>query len=387
MTHPHDESPDLSGLSSAHRSLLKSFLEGKRGALARSISVVENERTGFQPLMDALLRVGRSGGSRAGITGPPGAGKSTLVAALARRCREEGSEVGVVAVDPTSPFSGGALLGDRIRMNDIATDPGIFIRSMASRGSLGGLATTTKEVLDVMDAFGFPRLLVETVGVGQAELEITGATDSVVVVLVPESGDGVQAMKAGLMEVADIFVVNKSDRPGADRLVKEIRLALQLRQGEGRKNVPAHHGVEASKVGEEPGRGKGEDGSRERAEEEKGEGADQWKVPIVSTVAQSGEGVPDLLQALDDHREYLIRSGELQRRLRERARRRVRDVVDREARRLIHLGIKGSRTLEAALDDIVDRKATPYTAARQVLEELGMDEGAERLPETEEMGL
>ena len=227
--------------------LLERFRSGNVGALARGISVVEDERAGFQDLLHAVLERGPEA-RRVGFTGPPGAGKSSLVAAAATSYRAQDDFVGVVAVDPTSPYSGGALLGDRIRMNDLATDPGIFIRSMATRGSLGGLATTTKEVLDLMDAFGFDRVLVETVGVGQTELEITAAADTVVVVLVPESGDAIQAMKAGLMEIADIFVVNKADRPGADRLVKGIRQALHLRAGNALKDVPAHHGVDLGQV-------------------------------------------------------------------------------------------------------------------------------------------
>jgi LAO/AO transport system kinase len=186
MTEPSPLSPALTDL-------LARFREGKTIALARAISIVESERTGFQDFLHTVMKTGPSA-ARVGFTGPPGAGKSSLVAAAATAYRVAEERVGVVAVDPTSPYSGGALLGDRIRMNDIAMDPGIFIRSMATRGSLGGLATTTKEVVDLMDGFGFDRVLIETVGVGQTELEVTAAADTVVVVLVPESGDAIQAM-------------------------------------------------------------------------------------------------------------------------------------------------------------------------------------------------
>src|SRR5690606_13091282 len=214
---------------------------------ARVISIIENQRAGFHDLLNALYpRIG--GGHRIGITGPPGAGKSTLTAALIAHYRKHGERVGVIAVDPTSPFTGGALLGDRIRMNEISMDDGVFIRSMATRGSLGGLALATKEVADVMDAFGFDRIIVETVGVGQSELDIAAAADSTVVVLVPESGDSIQAMKAGLMEAADLFVINKSDRPGADRLAREVSSMLHFRSGNALRNVPAHHGVDMKRV-------------------------------------------------------------------------------------------------------------------------------------------
>src|SRR5437879_3373865 len=189
-------------------------------ALARAISMVENGTPGFEDLLSSLSgTLGR--GRRIGITGPPGAGKSTLIEQLTFAFRSRKLTVGVIAVDPSSPFTGGALLGDRIRMERSSLDEGVFIRSMASRGSVGGMATTTGEVADVMDAYGFDRILIETVGVGQSELDVAAASDTTVVVLVPESGDGIQVMKAGLMEIADVFVVNKADRPGADQLRQE----------------------------------------------------------------------------------------------------------------------------------------------------------------------
>ncbi len=343
-----------------NQALLERFKAGKRIALARAISMVEDERPGFQAFLHAALETPRFS-RRVGFTGPPGSGKSTLVASLTRAYREEEEEVAVVAVDPTSPFSGGALLGDRIRMNDLATDPGIFIRSMATRGSLGGLATTTKEVLDLMDAFGFHRVLVETVGVGQTELEIAGAADTVVVVLVPESGDGIQAMKAGLMEIADIFVVNKSDRPGAERLVKDLRLALHLREGEALKDVPAHHGIDLKRVGV----------PREPSGGEAGEsGEPRWEIPVLQTTAHSGDGVDGLLEALSAHRSFLEETGALQARREARAAGRVRDVVNREIRRLTwkHPGV--ARILEGGIGEIVEGRATPYSLAKAIIAEV-----------------
>ena len=305
-------------------SLLELFHAGKRTALARAISVIENETPGFQEFLHRVLDAGPRA-QRIGVTGPPGGGKSSLIAALAHLYRAENEEVGVVAVDPTSPFSGGALLGDRIRMNDLANDRGIFIRSMATRGSLGGLAATSKEVIDLMDAFGLTRLLIETVGVGQTELEITGAVDTVVVVLVPESGDGIQAMKAGLMEIADIFVVNKADRPGADHVLNDLQSALHLRAG----------------------------------------GA--WAIPVLKTVAQTGEGVPELLDAVDRHREHLEESGELEVRRRGRAALRVREVTERALRGILWGGTGTAALLEAGLDEIQRRTATPYSVAASIL--------------------
>jgi LAO/AO transport system kinase len=344
-----------------NQALLERFRAGKEVALARAISMVEDERAGFQAFLHAALETPRFS-KRIGFTGPPGSGKSTLVAALTRAYREREEKVAVVAVDPTSPYSGGALLGDRIRMNDLATDPEIFIRSMATRGSLGGLATTTKEVLDLMDAFGFQRVLVETVGVGQTELEITGAADTVVVVLVPESGDAIQAMKAGLMEIADIFVVNKSDRPGAERLVKDLRLALHLREGEALKDVPAHHGIDLKRVGIPEKELQQVAGS---SEEEGG-----WEIPVLQTTAHSGEGVDGLMEAISSHRSFLERTGALQVRREARAAGRVRDVVEREIRRLTwrHAGVR--RVLEKGVGEIVEGRETPYSMAGAIISEI-----------------
>lgn len=355
----------------SHARLLADFAAGRRPALARAISVVENQRAGFQDLLRALFpRIGRA--HRIGVTGPPGAGKSTLTAALIAHYRGRGETVGVIAVDPTSPFTGGALLGDRIRMNEISMDDGVFIRSMATRGSLGGLALSTREVVDVMDAYGFDRIIVETVGVGQSELDIAAAADSTVVVLVPESGDAIQAMKAGLMEAADLFVINKSDRPGADKLAREISMMLHLRSGpalrstEGslRANVPAHHGVDLKRVRARAAGGGSDtppDGTPEPAHA-------SWEIPVMKTIAETGTGVPDLAEALDRHRAWLQASGDLSRRRRSRLAQRVREEVARRVQRTIWQEGDGTKTLERALDDIEAGRLTPYDVAASVID-------------------
>lgn len=338
--------------------LVARFRAGKVPALARAISIAEDEREGFEELLHELLKAGPSAG-RVGFTGPPGAGKSSLLALVANAYRAWDDRVGIVAVDPTSPYSGGALLGDRIRMNDLTTDSGIFIRSMASRGSLGGLATTTKEVLDLMDAFGFERVLVETVGVGQTELEITAAADTVIVVLVPESGDAIQAMKAGLMEIADIFVVNKADRPGASRLAKDIRQALHLRAGHGIEEGGGHHGIDLAQVAREA-----------RPTATPAVDSDGWEIPVLETSSLDGTGVEALMQAIEQHRAWLERSGELEARRRDRARGRVRDVVDRELKRAAWSSGEVQAGLDAGVDRIAAGDATPYSVARELLARL-----------------
>jgi LAO/AO transport system kinase len=331
--------------------LWEDFANGKRTALARTISIVENRRDGFLDLLNNVHpRLGQA--HRIGITGPPGAGKSTLSAAMVQHFRNEGKTVAVIAVDPTSPFTGGALLGDRIRMNDVAMDEGVFIRSMATRGSLGGLSITTKEIADVMDAFGFDYLLIETVGVGQSELDVAAAADSTVVVLVPESGDSIQAMKAGLMEIADLFVINKADRPGADRLAREVDMMMHLRLGNALKNIPAHHGVIKSKT--------------ERSRKVESD-PNQWTIPVLQTVAETAKGVPELLTTLAKHREWLTRTGELAERRRKRLKERVREAVERQLQGVVWRDRAGERILEEAMADLEAGRATPYVVADRIV--------------------
>ena len=296
-------------------------------AVARLISWAENRD---RRIAEVLRRVyPRTGNAyRVGITGPPGAGKSTLIARLALKLRERDEKVAVVAVDPTSPFTGGALLGDRFRMTDLSEDPGIFVRSMASRGSRGGLAAATEEAMDLLDAAGYRTILVETVGVGQVELDIAQATDSVAVLLVPESGDGIQAMKAGLMEIGDVFVVNKADREGADRLVTEIESVLDLR----------------------PYR-------------------DGWRPEVLRTVSHKGEGVPELVEALARHRAHLEETGKLA----ERRRRTLRLRLLGEARQALLERIRRTEgvELEDLLNRVAAREITPHDAARDMVDLLG----------------
>ena len=356
-------------VATAQDKLLSEFDAGKKAALARAVSIVENHRPGFDRLLAQLHpRLGRA--RRIGITGPPGAGKSTITTRLVETYRAQGHSVGVIAVDPTSPFTGGALLGDRIRMESVVLDPGVFIRSMATRGSLGGLASTTREVADVLDAFGIDRILIETVGVGQSELDIARTADTSVVVLVPESGDSIQTLKAGLMEIADLFVVNKSDRPGADRLRNELELMLGLRSGQALKNVPAHHGVDLGRpmtaderLAMNPARA-----AREAA---RAESTEQWTPPVLRTVAAHGEGVTEVVDALERHARYLEQSGALRERRRKRLRERVVEVVEHSVRGRLWRDPETNRWVDARLDELESGATNPFAVAEELLARSG----------------
>jgi LAO/AO transport system kinase len=304
--------------------MARALLAGERPALARTISWAENGDGRFAAVLARLYpRVGRAW--RVGVTGPPGAGKSSLVNALIERLRERGGTVGVLAIDPTSPYSGGALLGDRIRMEERTTDPGVYIRSMATRASHGGLARAAVDALDAMDAFGFDWLLAETVGVGQTEYEIAGAADTVLVVLCPGAGDGIQAMKAGLLEVADVLVVNKSDLPGAEQLATDLEDALQLRalsRSRARPRAPA----------------------------------------VVSVSAHTGAGLDQLLAAIDAHRRAL-EGADLAALRREKRIRQVRRVVGERLDEALW-GPEG-QTERAA--ELLGKSRTPYDVAEELL--------------------
>jgi GTPase len=310
--------------------LVGDVLRGDVRAVARAISLVEDDRPEAPALLAALFpHAGKS--LVVGVTGPPGAGKSTLVDRMTARLRAQGRTVGIVAVDPTSPFSGGAILGDRIRMQAHALDAGVFIRSMATRGSVGGLARATGEVIKLLLAFGHPWVLVETVGVGQTELDIMRLVDTTVVVLVPESGDAIQTMKAGLMEVADVFVVNKADRPGAPALMAELKFAAHL------------HATGTTALGDV-----------------------EWEIPVLSCQAQADVGMAELLGEVRRHRGALEASGALEGRRRRRRRAELEALLVEEFRDRIARGLAGG-ALRAKLDEVETGEIDPYSAVAAML--------------------
>ena len=304
--------------------MVERALKGERVAIARLISLVEDGGADLGTVMEAIYpHTGRA--YSVGITGAPGAGKSTLTEQLVARARREDHDVGVLAIDPSSPFSGGALLGDRVRMQSHATDPNVFIRSMATRGHLGGIALATPEAMRVLEAAGKDVVVIETVGVGQAEVEVTDACDTTLVVVNPGWGDAVQAAKAGLMEIADVFVVNKADRQGARDAVRELSQMLELSEAE-------------------------------------------WKPEIVQTIATKGEGIDELWTAIAKHRAYQEERGLLEARRRRRIEREIREIVGERFRARVEN--ECTDLLRELTDQVIDRKLDPYAAADRLITSL-----------------
>ncbi len=305
--------------------LVERLLAGEKRALARAISLVENGDPAGTELVAELYP--RTGSARIiGFTGPPGVGKSTMIGALVKELRGRDRRVAVLSIDPSSPFTRGALLGDRIRLSEHFLDEGVFIRSMASRGALGGLAEATLQSALVMDAAGFDDVLLETVGVGQAEIDVVDHADTVVLALMPGSGDSIQALKAGVMEIPDVIVVNKAEHPLTDTMVREVRTALSL-----------------------------------------GPSGD-WKVPIVKTVASEGKGIPELLEAIEAHRAYVEESGTLEERRARNLRSEVLGLAAARMRRELELRIAEDDSVARLLESVVRRETDPATAAAELLE-------------------
>ena len=302
---------------------MEKLIAGDRVAVSRGISLVENELEGCEDFLRGIFS--KTGNAyRIGITGPPGAGKSTLTNKLAQFYRKQGLPVGIIAVDPTSPFTGGALLGDRVRMTDVELDEGVFIRSMASRGSLGGLSKKAMEAADVLDASGKDIIIMETVGVGQSELDIAGAADTTVVVLVPESGDSIQAMKAGLMEIGDFFVLNKADRAGADQAVMSINMILHFKA------------------------------------------ASEWNPDVLKSVANEGKGVEEIATKIAEHRAHLEKSGELAAKRRRRMQERIQELVA-DTLRIDFWSDERKGLLSKKMDAVMELRSTPYDLAHELI--------------------
>ncbi|MBX0285588.1 methylmalonyl Co-A mutase-associated GTPase MeaB [Halomicroarcula sp. F28] len=329
--------------------LVDDLLAGKHSALARVITKIENRSPGYREVVSALHE--HTGHAEViGVTGSPGAGKSTLVDKVAARLREDGHTVGVIAIDPSSPYSGGAVLGDRIRMASNAGDMDVFFRSMSARGTLGGLSTATTDAVTALDAFGKDYVIVETVGAGQNEVDIVRTADTVAVLVPPGSGDDVQMLKAGILEIGDVFVVNKADLDGADRTVQQLREMLQGRSTAG------HHGASGTEMAEVAG----------TADEDTTAG-NNWEPPIVETVANRGEGVEDFLGALDDHGDYLDRTGGREQQARDRFAAEIRTLLREDANGLLADELERQGGLDVQVDAVLARETDPYTVVDDVL--------------------
>ncbi len=338
--------------------IAKELLAGNRLALSRAITAIENEYPEANDIMKELYT--HTGHAYVvGITGPPGAGKSTMTDKIARAYRKKGMTVGIVAVDPSSPFTGGAILGDRIRMDDLTLDKGVFIRSMGTRGSLGGLSHKTADVVKAMDAFGKDIIIVETVGVGQSEVDIVRAADTTMVILIPGMGDDIQAIKAGILEIGDLFVINKSDLDGADKVVREINMMLDLDAGSMRIAKTAtqkaledqfHHLSVAPKAEEAaPG---------------------YWRPPVHKVVAMQNEGIEELVELVGKHRAFIEENGELTRRRTKRAKDEMLDILNARINYRIKRQIVENGRLDAYVESFRKHETDPYTVVGELMEEM-----------------